>query len=160
MNGWVACFECYFPQLCFPVNGWYKIPETTIGHTGWNGSSFLPWNWSMGWLTLWTGQACFQALREHQDKEHTCFSYQLCDSKIASSRRRARSSTHLMFRDWWELNHPSKTMEGSSRGCLTAGMHDFGNICVSSWGYGCYCLQSELILRNKTCGCTSCSSHT
>lgn len=120
----------------------------------------LPWDLSTGWFTLWMGQAYFQTLRDTQDKKHTCFYYQACDIEIPSSRRHASNSTHLLFRNWSEPHHFFKTVERGSWGYLPVAMHDFGNICVSSQGCGCYCLQSELILRNKTCGCTSCPSHT
>lgn len=61
------------------------------------------------------GPGIFPSPQGHQNKKHTCFYYQLCDSKIASSRRRVRNSTHLMFRDWSELHHLYKTTEESSR---------------------------------------------
>lgn len=99
----------------------------------------LPWDLSEGWFTLWMGLGTFPSPQGQQDKKYTSFYYQLCDNKIASSRRLARSSTHLMFRDRLELNHLYKTTEKSSRGPSHCGY-------ARLWKYLCLLLRIRMLL--------------
>lgn len=131
---WVSClFQIFISPVALPwdIRCTRPLLVTLVEMTPPSCKTAPALRFKRGLAHSLNGPGVFPSPQGQQDKKYACFYYQLCDNKIASSRRHSRSSTHLMFRDWLEFNHLYKTTK-SSWGCLTAGMHDFGNICVSS----------------------------